>query len=64
MKRSATIILPIIFILIIGSEIALKSQAGGRTAKGASDLYAAAEQSLVDKVVNEAQYPITLVDNW
>ena len=30
----------------------------------ASDLYAAVEQSLVDKVVSEAQYPITLVDQW
>jgi hypothetical protein len=29
-----------------------------------SDLYAAVEQSLVDKVVNEAQYPITLIDQW
>lgn len=29
-----------------------------------SDLYAAVEQSLVTKVVNDAQYPITLMDQW
>jgi len=29
-----------------------------------SDLYASVKQSAVDKVVHDAQYPITLVDQW
>lgn len=29
-----------------------------------SDMYAAVKQSAVDKVVHDAQYPITLIDQW
>jgi hypothetical protein len=36
---------------------------GTRTA-GNSDIYAAVEQSAVDKVVRDAVYPITLIDAW
>ena len=29
-----------------------------------SDMYASVKQSAVDKVVHDAQYPITLIDQW
>ena len=29
-----------------------------------SDLYAAVEQSMVDKIVNEATYPMTIINQW
>jgi hypothetical protein len=53
------------WLLFLTSDIRSQSRPSSSPAKNvSSDLYAAAEQSLVDKVVSDAQYPLTIVDQW
>jgi hypothetical protein len=53
------------WLLCFTSDGRTQSHASSSSAKNISaDLYAAAEQSLIDKVVNDAQYPLTIVDQW
>jgi hypothetical protein len=67
--RFALIVFSALFVfpMMEDANVTAEPRAGSSMASpqsGSSDIYAAVEQSLVDKVVKDAAYPLTLVDQW